>query len=210
MADKAGAVYVPPFDHVDVWNGNASIVDELVERPDVIICSVGGGGLFCGVQIGLERRGWEDVPVLAVETKGAASLYESLRAGSLQSLTEVTSIATSLGAKTVASKAFELGQKPNVTSAVLSDAEAAMGCWRIADDERVIVEPACGVNVALCYDGRLKKLMPSLREESKVVIVLCGGSNVTLETLVDYRRQYGYLEKKIPFVEDLASSLTHP
>lgn len=210
MEGRKGSVYVPPFDHEDVWSGNASTVDELVEKPDAIICSVGGGGLFSGIQLGLEHRRWTDVKVLALETIGADSLNKSLRAGQLETLEKVTSIATSLGAKRVAPKAFELGERPNVTSAVLSDAEAAMGCWRLADDERMIVEPACGINVAVCYDGRLKKLLPSLTQDSKVVVLLCGGSNITLETLMDYRRAYGGVEKNIPQVQDIASTVVAP
>ncbi|KAL9127432.1 MAG: hypothetical protein Q9217_003701 [Psora testacea] len=210
MQGKDGAVYVPPFDHEDVWDGNASMIDELAERPDAVVCSVGGGGLFCGVQLGLERRGWGDVEVLALETGGAESLNKSLREGRCVELEEITSIATSLGAKMVAAKTLELGQRKNVRSAVLSDAEAAMGCWRLADDERMLVEPACGINVAVCYDGRLRKLMPHLTSASKVVIVLCGGSNVTLETLVEYRKTYGAMEKSLPYVEDLVNSVTVP
>ena len=210
MDGRRNSVYVPPFDHKDVWSGNATIIDELVEKPDAIICSVGGGGLFSGIQLGLERRQWKDVKVLALETAGAESLNKSLRAGQLETLKEVTSIATSLGAKRVAPKAFEHGQRPNVTSAVLSDAEAAMGCWRLADDERMLVEPACGINAAVCYDGRLKKLLPSLTQDSKVIVILCGGSNITLETLMDYRRTYGCVEKNIPQVQDIASTIAAP
>jgi threonine dehydratase len=45
-----------------IWEGNASIVDELVAdgvKPGAIVLSVGGGGLLCGVQRGLERHGWQ-------------------------------------------------------------------------------------------------------------------------------------------------------
>ena len=190
LAKDANGVYVPPFDHEDVWDGAATIIEELEEKPDVVVCSVGGGGLFCGLMRGLERRGWGDVKVLALETKGAESLHRSLEKGELVKLERITSIATSLGATKVAEKAFEYGQRTNVRSAVLGDEEAVMGCWQLADDERVLVEPACGVNVAPCYNGRLKKLLPELTPESKVVIVLCGGANVTLEALMEWREDW--------------------
>ena len=188
--DKNG-IYLPPFDHPDVWEGNATIVNELEERPDAIVCSVGGGGLFSGVMQGLEARGWDGVDVVAVETDGAASLAKSLEANELITLDGITSIATSLGARRVAERAFLCGKKGNVKSVTLSDAEAAMGCWRLADDERILVEPACGVSAVLCWDGRLKKALPKLQPESKVVVVVCGGSNITLEMLVEYRKKYG-------------------
>lgn len=76
---------------------------------DVIICSVGGGGLFNGIIGGLEgylqphlsstNGSFENkIQVLAVEIKGTDSLAHSLQHGSLQSLPGITSQATSLGA----------------------------------------------------------------------------------------------------------------
>jgi len=204
--DDIEGVYVPPFDHPTVWAGVATMIEE-VERqlpddsdyndnkPDAVICSVGGGGLFCGVVEGLDRVGWSDVKVLAMETEGAESLGKSLEKGELVTLPGITSIATSLGAVRVAEQAFKHGQRSNVKSVVLSDAEAAMGSWRLADDERVLVEPACGVSVAPCYGGRLKKLIPGLSKESKVVVVVCGGSQVTVEMVAHWREKYGEMVK---------------
>lgn len=215
LAKDPNGVYVPPFDHPDVWAGAETIVDEVAQqiqggKPDAMVCSVGGGGLFSGVMMGLEKRWGDDVDVLALETKGAESLAKSLEKGQLVTLSGITSIATSLGAVRVATKAFELGQKPNVRSVVLDDAEAAMGCWRLADDERLLVEPACGVSISVCYDGRLKALLPRLTATSKVVIVVCGGSDVTLERLAEYRARYGYVEQWTTTDETVPSTLTAP
>ncbi|KAK7179993.1 hypothetical protein DPSP01_009841 [Paraphaeosphaeria sporulosa] len=190
-AKEAGEipVYVPPFDASEIWEGHATLVGETLAQmnqdgpPDAIVCSVGGGGLFCGIVQGLERAGLENVPVLAVETEGAHSLALSLDKGELSTLPGITSIATTLGARTVAPQAFEYGQRPNVTSVVLPDHAAKEGCVRFADDERIMVEAACGVSMALCYGGRLKKYLPNLTEKSKVVFVVCGGSNITAEML---------------------------
>ncbi|KAL8952415.1 MAG: hypothetical protein Q9222_001692 [Ikaeria aurantiellina] len=214
-----GGVYVPPFDHPEVWNGNSTLVEEVDKQlreqggdaADAMVCSVGGGGLLCGLLLGLEKQSWgSGCKVLALETEGAESLNKAFASGHLVTLPGITSIATSLGATRVAEKALELALKHHVKSAVLSDAEAAMGCWRFADDERMIVEAACGVNVAVCYDGRLKKLLPELRATSKVVIVVCGGSNVTLETLMAYRKEYGWIEKMATDDQEVPSTLTAP
>lgn len=172
-------VYCAPFDHPDVWEGNATLIGEIIDdldgTPDAIIASVGGGGLFCGIQVGLEDHGLPNVPILAVETEGAASLNASLQAGELVTLPEITSIATSLGARQVASKTFELAKRPNVKSLVLSDAQAAMACCKLMDDERIAVEAACGVSAAVIYYGLLTKVIPNLNPESRVVLVVCGG-----------------------------------
>lgn len=188
------AVYVPPFDHEYVWEGNATMVAEILnqlpnkEPPTALVCSVGGGGLFSGLMRGLDNAGHSDTPFLAVETYGAHSLALSLEQEKLSTLPAITSKATSLGARTVASQAFRYAQRRSVRSVVLSDADAIEGCVRLADDERIMVEMACGVCTALCYNRRLKNTLPDLDEKSKVVIVVCGGSNVSAETLYEWSK----------------------
>ena len=191
-AEKRGErpVYVPPFDAQEIWDGHATMIPEVLEQlggaPDAVVCSVGGGGLFCGIMQGLEG---EDTKVLAVETKGADSLALALEQGELATLPAITSIATTLGARTVARRAFEYGGRGNVRSVVLSDREAMEGCVRFADDERIMVEAACGVSLALCYGERLRRYLPDLNKESRVVMVVCGGSNVSVGMLGEWAKQ---------------------
>lgn len=189
-------VYVPPFDDSSIWEGVSTMVEEIQRQlpgggsPDAIVLSVGGGGLLSGVMLGLDKVGWNHVSVLAMETKGADSLNFSLEAGQLTTLPAITSIAKSLGATRVATRAFEYAQRPNVRSVVLEDAEAVMGVCRLADDERMLVEPACGVSVAICYEDRLREVLGPLRPEGRVVVVVCGGSDVTVETAAAWRDEY--------------------
>jgi len=197
------AIYCPPFDHPDIWTGNSTVMYEIAAQmpaqsaPDVIICSVGGGGLMNGICQAMDDLSMHDTTVLAMETAGADSLNAALQARELISLDKITSQATSLGCVRVTEKTFKYGQRSNVRSVVLPDAEAAMGCWRLADDERIMVELACGVNVALCYDGRLEKALGRpVRPDDKVVIVLCGGSNVTSSMLCQWRNQYANIEEE--------------
>ncbi|KAL9069137.1 MAG: hypothetical protein Q9157_006278 [Trypethelium eluteriae] len=228
-AEKKGekVVYAPPFDDPDIWEGHSWMMDEIKDdldkvalderggrsEPEAVICGVGGGGLFSGVMQGIDRHGWGHVPVIALETHGTDSLNQALKRGELKAptLPAITSRATCLGARTVCRQAFEYGQRKNVKSVVLEDAEAAMGCWRLADDERMMVELACGVNVALCYGGRLEKYLGrKLNAESKVVVIVCGGSNITVEELTSYRQEYGHIEKFEARNEEVPSTQSAP
>ena len=70
--------------------GHSSMVTELSEQlsepPDVVILSVGGGGLLTGILQGLHNVGWLNVPVVAVETKGADCFNAAVRAGEVVTL----------------------------------------------------------------------------------------------------------------------------
>lgn len=227
---------------------------------DGIICSVGGGGLINGLMMGLERqqrlnsvklRQALDLPqpdenpihVLAVETTGTDSLATAVSQNSHVAIPGITSQATSLGAVLVSKKTFDYAVNPPpgllVHTAVLSDADAARGVLRLADEERLLVELACGVCVeAAVGDGekarrerkkeqravkrrrighrdegygddqsatsttdeegmttgeeelgsKLRQVVPELNEESRIVIVVCGGSNVSIDMAAEYRK----------------------
>lgn len=158
--------------------------------------------------------------------------------GSLVSLPKITSQATSLGAIRVSERTLEYALHPpqgvKVHSTVLSDADAARGVLRLVDDERVLVELACGVCIEAAVgdasrvdskatkkrkrnldegygddrlssgenseeevsrekaastplQSKLKELVPDIGPESRVVIVVCGGSNVTIDGAVEWR-----------------------
>ncbi|KAI0851612.1 tryptophan synthase beta subunit-like PLP-dependent enzyme [Daldinia vernicosa] len=211
LARDPTGIYVPPFDHPDIWAGTSTIVDELaaqlgVPRVDGIACSCGGGGLLNGIMAGVRKHytdvGVKEPTVLAVETVGADSLNASVKAGALVTLAGITSIATSLGAPRVSERTFRWSQEAagHLKSLVVTDAEAVMGAVRFADDARMLVEVACGATLATVYNGDLRRVVGGEGEEGisdeewsrkNVVVIVCGGVNVTLEMLRSYGEKYG-------------------
>ncbi|KAI2463376.1 pyridoxal-phosphate dependent enzyme [Annulohypoxylon bovei var. microspora] len=208
LAHDPAGVYVPPFDHPDIWEGASTIVDELVaqvkpydvSQVDGIICNCGGGGLLNGIMSGVESN-FPSQPkpqVLAVETIGAESLNASVVAGRLVTLPAITSIATSLGAPRVSERSFRWSREAaHLRSVVVSDAQAVAGALRFADDARVLVEVACGATIATVYNGDLRRVMggEGLGDEEwsrkNVVVIVCGGSNVSLEMLRAWGEEFG-------------------
>jgi L-serine/L-threonine ammonia-lyase len=186
MLDEDSA-YLHPFDDPLVWQGHATMVDEVNRsglKPDAVVLSVGGGGLLCGVAEGLHRNGWADVPIVAVETRGAASFHAAVTAGHLVQLERLTSIATTLGAKRVCDKAFEWSQVHTIHPELVSDESAVTSCERFLDDHRILVEPACGASLAILYE-QSKTLEPF----HTVLVVVCGGATVSMEQLRKYRHE---------------------
>ncbi|HEV7318961.1 MAG TPA: pyridoxal-phosphate dependent enzyme [Ensifer sp.] len=177
----AETAFIHPFDDPLLWTGHATVIDEVVRSGlsfDAVVLSVGGGGLFAGVAEGLQRNGLERVPIFAVETEGTASLAASIEAGALVELPAVSGIATSLAARKVSARAFELSQTRPVESVIVSDADAATACIRFLDDHRVLVEPACGAALAVAYTHADR-----LGDHHNILIIACGGATTTVERL---------------------------
>jgi L-serine/L-threonine ammonia-lyase len=173
--------FIHPFDDPLLWQGHASMIDEVARAgpvPDAVVLSVGGGGLLCGVVEGLRRNGWGQVPVVAVETAGADAYAQSLRAGERIELPAITSIATSLGARRVSEHAFALAREHPIRPVVVPDSAAVEACLRFMDDHRVVVEPACGASLAVAYDDHA-----ALADASCVLVIVCGGVTATVAQL---------------------------
>jgi L-serine/L-threonine ammonia-lyase len=186
---RGEAAYVPPFDHPLLWEGHASLVDEILDAgpaPDAVVVAVGGGGLLCGVAEGLARHGLDDVAIVAVETQGAASLARAMEAGGPVTLERIETIASSLGARRVCDAAFAWSRRRPIVPVVVSDADAVRACRRFADDHLALVEPACGAALSLAYDDH-----PALSPFRRVAVIACGGVVVSLETLAAWSAEFG-------------------
>jgi L-serine/L-threonine ammonia-lyase len=181
LAAERGATYVHPFDHPLLWEGHASLIDEVLEQGlafDAVVTAVGGGGLFAGIVQGLRKNGLNEIPVIAVETEGAASLHASLAAGQHLTLPAISSIATSLGARRVADEAWRLAREHPTHSLLVSDAQACRAAARMAEQMRVMVEPACGAALA-AVDAH-----PALFARfQRPLVEVCGGVAVSLDKL---------------------------
>ncbi|MEW6705807.1 MAG: pyridoxal-phosphate dependent enzyme [Pseudomonadota bacterium] len=182
---QPGDAFIHPFDDRLVWEGHATMIDEVAAaglRPDAVVLSVGGGGLMSGVIQGLHAHGWRDVPVVAVETEGTDSLAQAVAAGRPVELPAITSIATTLGARRVCDRALACTREHDVRSVVVSDAQAVQACLDFAREQRVIVEPACGAALAVAVQPEA----PALRGAKDVLVIVCGGAGATHEQLMDW------------------------
>ncbi|WP_198969130.1 pyridoxal-phosphate dependent enzyme [Xylophilus sp. ASV27] len=178
---SATDAFIHPFDDPLLWQGHASMVDEIFGaglQPGAVVLSVGGGGLLSGVAEGLQRNGGAGVPILAVETDGAASLHAAMVAGRTVELERLSSIATSLGAKRVCERALQWTQERPVQSLRVSDRSALGACERFLADHRLLVEPACGASLAAVYERA-----PELERFDSLLVVVCGGATATIDQI---------------------------
>lgn len=178
------AAYIPPFDHPLIWEGHATMVGEVAALgivPDAMVVSVGGGGLACGVLAGMQREGWDSVPLIAVETQGAAAFFASINAGQLVTLETVDTIATSLATKRITERLWQWHQQHPIIPLTVSDHEAALAVKHFVDDQRALVEVSSGAALAVLYEKRQELL-----NFNNIVVVVCGGIGISVALLDHY------------------------
>lgn len=68
------------------------------------------------------------------------------------------------------------------------------------DDEKILVEPACGAALAAVYSHVVKKLQAQGKLQTplaSLVVVVCGGSNISLAQLQALKAQLG-MKSELP------------
>ncbi|KAI0797773.1 tryptophan synthase beta subunit-like PLP-dependent enzyme [Abortiporus biennis] len=222
VATRSNAVLVPAYEHPDIWEGHGSMINEISKqldgvKPDAIFCNAGGGGLFGGVIVGCKAVGWEDVPLVVLETTGSNCFYESIALNpeghfkpstvplsdnieiiedekfniKLAHLKKLNSRASSLGASSPSSGVVKLAlDRGRVTYACAPDEFAMQVSALFAEDQKVLIELACATTLVPAYSPELfNKLVPQRADGTTrtIVFIVCGGFKVTLDELEEFK-----------------------
>ncbi len=183
---EAGKVLVHPFDDPAVVAGQGTLGLELYEDASEVtdvVASIGGGGMITGVAAALKALN-PVIRVWGVETEGADVMTRSLRAGEPVTLDAITSIATTLGAPTVAPLTLAGVRELVEEVMVVPDADAVRGIEMLAATAKVVTEPATGCTWAVAL--RLRDRLPA---DARVALILCGG-NAGLDDIAAWRSRF--------------------
>ncbi len=180
-AQENNLVYISPYNDPDVVAGQGTIVDELIEQfeseaLDVVIASVGGGGLIGGIASRLHDF-HPNARAIGVSPENSCVLIDSLAAGrvvpdsGLPTLSDGTAGGIEENAVTLEICRRHVDHFTTVTE---DDIARTLRWFQTAYDDRI--EGAAAVAIA----GFLK--LKNNFAGQNVVIVLCGG-NIDEETL---------------------------
>jgi threonine dehydratase len=160
--------------------GYGTIALEILEdQPDIdtIIAPVGSGALISGIALAA-RQIKPGIRIIGVQPEGAAAMYASLKAGKVEELKEVKTMAEGLALKRVGEMTFQL-VRDNVDKLVLvTEDEIKSAMILLLERAKLLVEPSGSVPLAALLNGKV----PGLKRDSNVVVVLTGG-NVDLSVL---------------------------
>jgi threonine dehydratase len=174
---RTGATFIPPYDFMDVIEGQATCALELLEdQPDldIVIAPVGGGGLLGGTALTAHYLK-PDIKVIAGEPAGADDAYQSFHAGEIIPQTGPNTIAdgllTSLGKLN-----FELIQKYVDDILLATDPQTIEAMRLVYERMKIVIEPSCAVPLAALLANKD-------RFEGKKVGIILSGGNVDLGKL---------------------------
>lgn len=177
VVKETGATFIPPYDFMDVIEGQATCALEFLEdEPDleVILAPVGGGGLLGGTAL-LSHEWDEGIEVYGAEPSGADDAYRSFKSGKIIPQTKPNTIAdgllTSLGVLN-----FEIIRRYVKDILLATDNQTIDAMRLIYERMKIVIEPSCAVPLAALLANK------ALFKGKKVGIILSGG-NVDLGKL---------------------------
>lgn len=187
LAEEKGYTFIHPFDDLAVATGQGTIAMEIVQElplVDYILVPVGGGGLATGVST-LAKMLNPNIKVIGVEPAGANCLEESLKAGKVMTLPNVSTVADGTAVKTPGTKIFPYLQQNLDGIITIEDDELVVAFLDMVENHKMIVE-----NSGLLTVAALKHLD---FKGKKVVSVLSGGNMdiITMSSVV----QHGLIQR---------------
>ena len=174
-ADESGAVFVHPFDDVDVVAGQGTVGLEILEQvPDVdtILMGVGGGGLLAGVAVAVKARAKElgrNIRIIGVQAENAAAYPPSLAADALVPLKKVSTMADGIAVGRPGQLPFSIIRELVDDVVTVSEDALARALIFLLERAKMVVEPAGAVGVAALMEGKIEN-------PGTVAVVLSGGN----------------------------------
>ncbi len=179
-ADATGAVFIHPFDNLDVIAGQGSLGIEITEQldsmPEVIFVPVGGGGLAAGVAVAVKSV-YPDVKIIGVEPEDAASMKAAIRAGKPVDIGTTGIFADGVAVRKVGDTTFQMCRELLDDIITVSVDQVCAAVKSIFEEVRALAEPAGALAVA----GALKYADSNKARGDWVAVV--SGANVNFDRL---------------------------
>jgi threonine dehydratase len=181
LADRRGAVLVPPYDDALIIAGQGTAGREIVDdlralglTPDVVVVTASGGGLTAGIALAVRAR----VPSAAVytaEPQGFDDHARSFRSGRRERNDAITgTICDALMARMPGEITFAINRSLVGAGVTASDAEVAAAVAFAFSELKLVVEPGGAVALAALMTGKIDV-------GGKVAVAVLSGGNIDPE-----------------------------
>ncbi|MBN2981999.1 MULTISPECIES: threonine ammonia-lyase IlvA [Cohnella] len=169
-----GLPFVHPFDDPRIVAGNATVGKEIVEASgqpiDVVLVTVGGGGLAAGVAAYVKTISPSTV-VIGVEPEGAASMRRSKEERKVVALEEIDKFVDGAAVKRVGDLTFAMCDDLLDEIVVVNEGRVCTTILELYNEHAIVAEPAGALTVA-ALAGMGERLAGK-----NVVCIVSGGNN---------------------------------
>ncbi|HWR89261.1 MAG TPA: threonine ammonia-lyase [Dissulfurispiraceae bacterium] len=176
---QEGFTFIHAFDDRAIIAGQGTAGLEILadlERPDVVIVPVGGGGLIAGVATAVKALSPE-TEVIGVQTVSATSARDSFHEGTVRDVQPQTTLADGIAVGRVGALTLDVMRRVVDDILTVSEESIAVAVLLLLERKKLVVEGAGATPLALLLEqgGRF---------QGKQVVLLLSGGNIDF-TLID-------------------------
>lgn len=189
FTESAGAHMVPPFDHRDIIEGQATVAHEIfaqlagAKEPDIVMLPVGGGGLAAGITHYFKDLGRHPRFVFC-EPAGAPSLRNSLDEGKRIKLSKVDNFVDGAAVAEIGRENFRLLKDFSADAIrLVPENRLCATMIEMLNVEGVVLEPAGALAIDALKDFAKKEI------KGKTIVAVISGGNFDFERLPDVKER---------------------
>ncbi|PYE28188.1 L-threonine ammonia-lyase [Rhizobium sp. PP-WC-2G-219] len=187
--DATGGMMVPPFDHADIIEGQATVAAEVATQlpegvvPDMVIMPVGGGGLSAGMT-GYFAGKVDPNGFVFCEPEGAPSLKRSLETGAVVTLEQVDNFVDGAAVGRIGDLNFERLKHFSASQTLLLPENAiCVTITEMLNLEGVVLEPAGALAITALAE------LDAAQLAGKTIVAVVSGGNFDFERLPDVKER---------------------
>jgi len=171
--EKNNMVFIPPFDHIKVMEGQGTVGKEILEEQsniDFVFVPIGGGGLCAGLGSYFQTYS-PQTKIIGVEPTGAPSMKEALKAGKPVVLESIQRFVDGASVKKVGDQTFAICKDVIADMLLVPEGKVSSTILQLYNEDAIVAEPAGALSIAALdqYAQHIKG--------KKVVCILSGGNN---------------------------------
>ncbi|MEG6584027.1 threonine ammonia-lyase [Dendrosporobacter sp. 1207_IL3150] len=187
LQNERKMTFIHAFDDEAVIAGQGTVALEIMSSlhdVDTLIAPIGGGGLMAGLAACAKQYN-PKIKVIGVQAAGAAAMFNSLEAGSINCLTEVKTIADGIAVKRPGDITFRYIQQYVDEVVLVKEEEIAEGILFMLERGKMITEGAGVSGVAALLANKIDV------SGRKTAVVVSGGNidPLTLSSIIANKYQ---------------------
>lgn len=189
FAEASGGHMVPPFDHKDIIEGQATVAWEIADQmpggsvPDIMLLPVGGGGLAAGVTRYFDAVG-RAMRFVFAEPAGAPSFARSLAEGRRVKLDSVDNFVDGAAVGEIGREPFRhLREFAADSVRLVPENRVCATMIEMLNVEGVVLEPAGALAIDALKDFSRKDI------HGKTIVCVVSGGNFDFERLPDVKER---------------------
>jgi threonine dehydratase len=173
FAKEHNSVFIPPFDHPLIIEGQGTVAKEILEEVssiDYIFVPLGGGGLCAGIGQYLKTYS-PNTKIVGVEPQGAPSMKQALAAGKPIVLESIQRFVDGASVKKVGDITFGICKDILHDMLLVPEGKVSSTILQLYNEDAIVAEPAGALSIAA-----LEQYAEQIKGK-RVVCILSGGNN---------------------------------